>query len=219
MPHAPELELFHPQRTALIVIDLQNDYCDPEGHFARTGRAGDGAAAAIDRIAELLPVASSVGVPVVFTRNVYDQPFMSRAILDRRRLRGQSEEFCIDGTWGAEFHRVSPGPDDYVVTKHRYGSFTGTNLGTILRSRGVDSLVLCGVKTNVCVETTAREGYMLDHNVLVLSDSTATDSDDLQASTLENMRRYFGYVASTADISSYWQQTQIRAVETQTSIT
>ncbi len=210
MSHAPELELFRPDRTALIVVDVQNDYCDPAGHFAQTGRAGDGAAAAIDQIEMLLPVARAAGVPVVFTRNVYDEPFMSPAILARRQLKGQTDEFCIDGTWGGDFHRVSPGPDDYVVNKHRYGSFTGTNLGTILRSRSIESLVLCGVKTNVCVETTAREGYMLDLNVLVLSDATATDSDDLQASTLENMRRYFGYVATTAEIADLWRETAER---------
>jgi ureidoacrylate peracid hydrolase len=112
---------------------------------------------------------------------------------------------AVEGTWGAEFyHGIRPGPGEIVITKHRYGGFTGTDLEIILGSLGAKTLVLTGVATNVCVESTAREGFMLDYDIVVVSDCCATVGRELHEGTLENIRLNFGRVASADEVVAAW---------------
>jgi ureidoacrylate peracid hydrolase len=91
------------------------------------------------------------------------------------------------------------------VTKHRYSAFYNTDLDSILRSNGIRTIVLTGVATNVCVETTAREGFVRDYYVVLVSDGTATYSAQDHEATLRNIDRFFGEVATIADIVSVWK--------------
>ena len=91
-----------------------------------------------------------------------------------------------------------------VVIKHRYSAFINTDLNTVLKARGIQSILVCGVATNVCVETTARDGYMYDYYVTMIDDCSAAYDAKLHMSTLENIRRHFGLVASSHQIIESW---------------
>jgi ureidoacrylate peracid hydrolase len=91
-----------------------------------------------------------------------------------------------------------------VVTKHRYSAFVDTELQALLRSNRIENLLLAGVATNVCVESTARDAFMFDYRVTVLSDCTGTYSETLREATLENMRRAFGTVATSTEVTRIW---------------
>src|SRR5262249_59917777 len=99
---------------------------------------------------------------------------------------------------------IRPRPDEIVVTKHRYGAFEGTDLDLILRSLGIRSVIMTGVATNVCVETTARQAFMKDYYVVFAGDCCAGYSQVLHDSTLVNIDRFFGQVVTASQITACW---------------
>jgi ureidoacrylate peracid hydrolase len=193
-----------PSSTALVVIDFQNDFCAPGGFYDGIGHDLSMGQAAAARTAEFLPIARAAGARVVFVRCVYDAPYVSDTMREWYEHKGFPLEYCCDGTWGAEFFGVAPAAGDLVVTKHRYSAFVDTELEVILRSNGIRNLLCAGVATNVCVESTARDAFMRDYRVTVLSDCTGTYSQHLYDATLENIRRTFGNVATSSEISGIW---------------
>jgi ureidoacrylate peracid hydrolase len=118
---------------------------------------------------------------------------------------------CREGTWGAEFYEgILPLPTERVVIKHRYSAFINTDLNTVLKARNIQSVLVCGVATNVCVETTARDAYIYDYYVTVIDDCSAAYETKLHLGTLENMRRHFGLVASSNEIIDTWRDLQTK---------
>ncbi len=108
---------------------------------------------------------------------------------------------CLAESWGAEFYRVSPLRNEFVVTKHRFSGFFGTDLDLVLRSRGIETLLLCGVATNVCVETTVRDAFNLDYNVILVEDCCGPFALDEHAATLTNISKYFGIVSDSKTLT------------------
>ena len=108
---------------------------------------------------------------------------------------------------GAEFlESIKPEEDEITIKKFRYSGFYGTNLENVLRRLGRDTIAITGVATNVCCDSTARDGAMRDFKVLFLSDSNACFSDEEQAATLQNFDKHFGVVMDTATFLEKLQQ-------------
>jgi ureidoacrylate peracid hydrolase len=126
-------------------------------------------------------------------------------MLERHQLVGFDTKHCQSGTWGAEFYKVAPQDGDDVVVKHRYSAFIGTELDPLLRAQGVENLIFAGITTNVCVESTARDAYMHDYHVVVVSDLTATYAQAPHDATLDNIRRAFGRVVTSGTILDVWR--------------
>lgn len=195
-------ELVDPAKSAVIVVDMQNDFCHPEGSCAKAGSDVSAAVAMAPTLQRLLDGARAVGTKVVFIQCIHTNETDSEAWIGRGN--GRSLKTCREGTWGIEFYGVAPVGDEPVVIKHRYSAFINTRLDSVLRTLKVKNIILTGVGTNVCVESTARDGFMLDYNVVFTSDGTAASGMDLHESTLENMRRHFGTVASCDEILAAW---------------
>lgn len=195
---------FRPERSALLIVDVQNDFCASGGYFGRIGARLDMIHAAVDRLKALLPAARAAGVLPVFIRTIYDEPFVSAAM--RARPAEFPPDLCLSNAWGSELFELALEPSDLVVTKHRFSGFIGTDLSSILESRGITSLILTGVATNVCVESTARDGFMLDYHVMMLSDCSAADDLRMHEASLENIDRWFGVVGSSTELSAAWQR-------------
>lgn len=100
---------------------------------------------------------------------------------------------------------MAPLPEEIIVNKHRYSAFINTRLDSVLRSQRIETLIMTGVSTNVCVESTARDGFMLDYQIVMVQDACASYSRAAHEMTLENMKGYFGVVASAADIEESWK--------------
>lgn len=209
-------EKIAPSHTALIVVDVQNAFCSPEGALAKLGRDISDLTAAADRLPPFIAAARAAGVVVVFVRNIHasgNNHYLSDVYRERaERGRGDARDskgLCVAGEFGAEFYGdVQPGPDDPIVTKHRYSAFHDTDLETILRSRGVRTIVLTGVVANVCVETAAREGFNRDYYVVMASDGVGAFSTEDRQSALRNVDRFFGVSAPIADIATIWKNAQ-----------
>lgn len=190
-------------RSALVVIDVQRDFCDSPEPSGRPPRRDEMRAMAV-RLDRLIGQARTLGVPVIFVRTIHDDATNSDAWCARR---GSIEEpSCRPGTPGVEFFVVQP-QDDVVVTKRRYSAFVGTELEMVLRRLGRDSIVLTGVMTDVCVETTARHGMCLDFFATVVADCCEAASTERHEQALRSVSQSFGLVATAEEVLGIWERT------------
>lgn len=195
-------ELVDPAKAAVIVVDVQNDFCHPDGVIGKAGISTDSAMAMIPTLQDLLAAARSAGTRVIFIRTIHENATDSDAW--KMRSSGKVRDICRKDTWGSEFTEVAPVGDEPVVIKHRYSAFLNTRLDSILRTYKIETLIMTGVSTNVCVESTARQGYMMDYNIVFTSDCTAAYSPDEHNAALRNMANNFGRVVSAADVIATW---------------
>lgn len=212
MPPADLQEKVRPGHTALVVLDVLNDFCAEGGMMDGEGADLTAVQAAAGRIPRLLAAARAAGVLAVFVRNEYTSEansYLSDVWLEQAvRRRGASyteRDVCAAGSWNQDFYgAVRPLPAEPVVTKHRYDAFLNTDLDLILRANRVDTVVLCGVATNVCVETTARAAFVRDYYVVVAEDGTATYSQAEHDAALATLDRYFGEVVAIDVLAAAW---------------
>lgn len=191
--------------TAVLVIDVQNDFCAPGGYYDRTGAELAGIHEMIPRLQRFLTCARESSVPLIFVAAGYDAEYLSSVHRERHLRRfGRVLPCCPSGTWGAEFFGVAPVPGEPVIVKRRYSAFHGTDLDLLLRSRGIRTLVLAGVATNVCVETAARDAYMRDYYVVIVGDCTAARDEEVHRAALANVEANFGVVATADALASAW---------------
>jgi ureidoacrylate peracid hydrolase len=194
--------------TGLLVIDVQNGFCDPRSEF---GKRADLSAiqAAIPPIVRLIRVCHAAGLPVWFSKQEHYPNDLAR----RRRTipshmdRGHGAP-CMRGTWEVDLVpevAAEAGPDDSIYVKHRASCFFDSPLDTELRMRAVRRLIISGVTTNFCVDTTIREAYARDYDVIVPADAVAAAGafPELHAATLRNVELYFGLVTTVAEVEAW----------------
>lgn len=202
----PTLEAkVNPRHAALVVVDVQNDFCAPGGFWDRMGEDLSMVQKMVPCLLNLIDEARKAGVLVVFVQAIYDDQYISMPMRERRTRLQRDLPLCISGTWGSEFYQVQPREGDIVVQKHRWSAFAGTELDLILRSHGIQTLVMAGVATNVCVESTARDGFFLDYYVVYVEDAAATNDELLHRTALRNIEESFGKVVSSEDLTAVWQ--------------
>jgi ureidoacrylate peracid hydrolase len=194
-----------PATSALLVIDVQNDYVHPDGALSKAGLDTSACRAVVPAIQRLLSAARGSGVFVVHTRNWHRDATDSGPWRDRilRTSTPETRPGRAD-TWGAAFYEIAPRDGEEIVSKARYDAFLGTNLEMILRAREIRTVICGGVTTNVCVESTARSAHLHDFNLVVVSDCCGSPEPELHAATLENVRRHFGTVVESRDLIEAW---------------
>jgi ureidoacrylate peracid hydrolase len=193
-----------PRYAALIVVDVQNDFVSPEGSAAKRGDDVGAAMAVIPNLKHLIEEGRRVGLTIIYIKTTHSEWTDTPSWIYRTSQKSGLNT-CREGTWGAEFYEgISPLPSERIVIKHRYSAFINTDLNTVLKARGIQSVLVCGVATNVCVETTARDGYMYDYYVTLIDDCSAAYEAKLHLGTLENVRRHFGLVASSNQVIETW---------------
>jgi ureidoacrylate peracid hydrolase len=194
-----------PRYAALVVVDVQNDFVSPNGSAAKRGEDVTAAVAMVPNLLKLIDEARKVGLTIVYIRTTHSEWTDTPSWIYRSSQKSGLNT-CREGTWGAELYEgISPSTKERVVVKHRYSAFINTDLNTVLKARGIQSVLVCGVATNVCVETTARDAYMYDYYVTMIDDCSAAYEPKLHLGTLENMRRHFGLVASSDEIAETWR--------------
>jgi ureidoacrylate peracid hydrolase len=165
-----------PRRTALLVVDMQNDFCSTDGYYAGVGFAVEPVRAIIPRLQRLVSALRAAGATMVFTRLVHDPAVPD--VMERHAILPPgwraTERRLVPGTWGAEIvDELRPEPGDRVVDKSGYSAFADTGLATFLRRRGVRTVVLAGTVDYACVLHTAFDAFELDFGVLVARASTS----------------------------------------------
>lgn len=193
-----------PGHTALLVVDVQEDFCAPDGAFARLGRDLGGIAAMLPALQGLIGSARQAGVTVIFLRFAQTQATESEVYREQRDRGRAGFLYCQEGTPGVEFYVVTPAAGEAIVTKHRYSGFINTDLELILRSSSIRTLVMTGVATNGCVDATGRDGFMHDYYIVFTADSTATYWPEQHDATLRTVRDSYGVVATSAELAAIW---------------
>ena len=183
---------------ALLVVDMQNGFCHKQGSFAKMGMQNE-PTAIVPHINELRSAFRTANIPVFFLRTGYNADYSDRRSRDAgdrvEELRG-----LIRGSWDANIlDELTPEPDEKVVDKIRNSGFFRTSLESVLKERGVNHLILTGVGTDVCVESTARDAYQMDFAVTTVSDATGTCNEPDHLAALHALRM-FGGTASTAEV-------------------
>ena len=220
LPARPEPIGLPRQGTAVIVVDMQNAYASPGGYLDLAGFDIGGAAAAIARIAEVLDVARAAALPVIYLQNGWDPDYVeaggpgspnfhkSNALKTMRARPELQGQLLARGGWDdALVDGLRPAAGDIVLAKTRYSGFYNSQLDSVLRSRAIRHIVLVGIATNVCVESTLRDGFFLEYFGTVLADATHQAGPEfLQQASLYNIEKFFGWVSTTADFKAAFGQ-------------
>ncbi len=174
---------FDPARTAVVVIDMLNDFLEPEGAMPLLeGRT------LYDPIRRLLSIARENGATVIWVCDEHprgDREFEKRSV------------HCLKGSWGAEIvAELEPSMDEYRVPKRRYSGFFETDLDLRLRELSLDTLILAGVVTNICVRSTAHDAFFRGYGVVIPVECVAATSEREQQSTLYDLDTHYGTVTA-----------------------
>lgn len=218
----PQPLTIDPGATAVLVVDMQNDFGALGGMFDRAGIDISGIAAAAEAVRPLLTAARLAGVPVVYLKMEHD-PDLANAgpsdgphLLKHLPLRIGEELTAPDGsvsrilvrdTWNTRIlDALAPEPSDHVVSKHRYSGFFETELDELLQGLGARTLLVTGCTTSVCVESTVRDAMFRDYTCVVLEDCTAepigAGVTNNHAASLVVIETLFGFVSNSAAVRS-----------------
>lgn len=210
-PEPIEIDL---RQSAVVVVDMQNAFASKGGMLDIAGADLSGTPSVVHCIKDLLDAARCAGVPVVYLQMGY-KPDLSNSggagspnsrkelamhlMTCRPELRGK---LLTEGTWDFEIvDELKPRDGDLVVLKTRYSGFAGTTLDSLLRTRGVRYLLMTGIATNVCVESTLRDAYFLDYWPILIVDGTLQAGPaEMQAATLFNVETFFGWTSSSEEV-------------------
>jgi ureidoacrylate peracid hydrolase len=220
LPARPEPIPLDPARTAVIVIDMQNAYASKGGYLDLAGFDIGGAAGVIDKISDVLGVARSAGMTVIYFQNGWDDQYVeaggegspnwwkSNALKTMRAKPELQGKLLARGQWDYELvDALKPQPGDIQLHKTRYSGFFNSQLDSVLRSRNIRNLVFVGIATNVCVESTLRDGFFLEYFGTVLEDATHQAGPDfVQKAALYNIETFFGWVSTVADFKGAFGQ-------------
>jgi len=192
--------------TALLVIDMQNDFCAPGGYIQRVlGKDITHCGAIVPKVQTLIESARSTGVPVLWLRACYRPELIPASMQAKLAQQGITDICCDRDSWGYDWYGVQPLPSETVVEKHSYDGFVGTSLERELRARHVRTLVFAGVQTNICVEATLRHAHALGYHCVVPEDCVASHTPQAHEATLNNVRFLLGDVTRADDIIAYWR--------------
>lgn len=190
---------------ALLVVDLQNGFCSPAGSFARLGADTSMCRAAVAGCGELVGAARRAGTPVIWVRKVHAEDHGDAGLLAARMPGLRTVGGLVRGTWDAELvPEVGPLDGEPVVDKRRFSAFHDSVLDDVLQERGVGRLVVCGVTTDVCVDTTVRDASQRDYPTVVVSDATGALSADRHAAALSTLGSVFADVMTAREVTESW---------------
>ncbi len=179
------------EKSALLVIDMQDFFLDESSATFTCGGL-----AIIPKLKELISAFRESGRPVIYTRHVHNPQLNDIGIME-----WWWEGICLEGSPESEVHKsIAPLPEDKVIFKHRYSAFYNTDLETVLRCLKIEDLVICGIMTNLCCESTARDAYFRDYRVFFPADGTGSINEEMHLASLLNLAFGFAYVTECEDI-------------------
>jgi ureidoacrylate peracid hydrolase len=194
------------ENTALLVVDMQNSFTEPKGSMAAMGLPHEELRPAIAGCRTLIDAAHAAGVPVIYTRYVFQPGYADGGLVPNHIVPAIKDVNALAaGSWDGEIcAELAPAEGDIVIDKSRPSAFYGTRLEPILTGLGVRSLVICGVTTNICVETTARDAGQRDYATHVISDATAEFDKARHDYALNGIGFIFGWINTVDDAVRAW---------------
>ena len=194
--HSAHHRRVNKSRACLVVIDMQNEFLEERGaaffHYATE---------IVPNVKRVLLASRKARIPVVFTGHVHEDPATDGGLTADWWPEVKKGRSLRSGTRGvAIIDDLRPRKTERIVWKHRYSAFYNTDLEIVLRGLGVTDIIITGVMTNVCCETTARDAFARDFNVFFVADATAATEPELHVASLKNLAYAFAYVLTTQDL-------------------
>lgn len=187
---------------ALVVVDMQNVFCQPGGAL-EIAPSRDTA----DNINRLAAACRAADIPVIWIRSYHpkggaDWAMFFDYFISPERGKLAAEQLQQDNPGSAIYSEMVVAPTDYILSKNRYSCFIpgSSTLERLLRSLKRDTLIICGTRSNVCCESTSRDGMMLDFKILFVSDGTSAMSPEEHQATLDTLAQSFADVLTTDDV-------------------
>lgn len=222
----PQALHFDPASTALVVVDMQNAYVSSGGYMDQAGFDISLAAAAVAGTRRALDVARTAGIQVVYLQNGWDAQYVeaggpgspnwhkSNALRVMRQHAGLDGKLLSKGGWDyALVEDLAPQPADIVVAKTRYSGFFNSTLDSVLRARGIRTLLFAGIATNVCVESTLRDAYHHEYFCALLDDATTQAGPEYtRQAALYNIETFFGWVTDVDSLAQAVGQAPKRSI-------
>jgi ureidoacrylate peracid hydrolase len=178
-------------KAALLVVDMQDFFLDPSSPTFTCGGQ-----AILPNVARLIKSFRDAGRPVIYTCHVHAADGSDAGI-----MKWWWEGMCVEGTPESRVHgALAPCPGDKIIYKHRYSAFYNTDLETVLRGMRIEDLVITGIMTNMCCESTARDAYYRDYRVFFPADATGSVTEEMHVATLLNLAFGFAYVTRAEEI-------------------
>jgi ureidoacrylate peracid hydrolase len=200
-------------RAALIVVDMQNAYCSKGGYLDQVGFDVSGSPPVIAETRLIVDACKAAGILVVYLQNGFESDHRdvggpgapvwhkSNALRFMRDHPDWSGKLITKGTWDyAIVDELTPAAGDLVIAKSRYSGFAGTNLDQVLSARRIETVLVCGIATNVCVESTIRDAYHREYFPVMISDATMAAGPGQQEATEFNVLRFFGWLTTSEDL-------------------
>ena len=200
-------------RTALVVVDAQNAYLSKGGYIDLCGFDVSAGKSVIEKINRVVEAARSAAIPVVWFQNGFSAEFRERdvdtsplwhksnALKFMRENPAYDSRLIVEGSWDfAIVDELEPKAEEKVMIKQRYSCFAGTGFEQYLRARDIRHLIVIGVNTNVCVESTIRDAYHREFFALMVPDATMPSGDrSIFDATVFNVEKFFGWTATADD--------------------
>jgi nicotinamidase-related amidase len=182
--------------TALLVIDMQNEFVEKGAHYTAYPTSID----IIPNIDRILSLAREHKMPVIWTQS--DHSFPYGGLMLKKYPPIAQEKVLWRNTRSFEIftNMTQPLANEYRVVKHKYDAFFGTDLDLILRNLKIESLVITGIATDVCCESTARSAFFREYQVAFISDATSTFDPEAHKATLKVINLFFGRVMTTDEV-------------------
>lgn len=198
-------EILDPAHTALVVVDMQNDFCAENGyiHNAQGADMSPNKPLAA-RIGKMVEAARETGVMVVWIKAIYDHELLPAPMLSKMLAKGKGAVCCASDSWGADFYEIGPIEGEQVVEKRCYSAFHNTQMDDVLRRRGIKSLVMTGVATNVCVESTLREAFFHGYYIVMPPDCVGSANAYLHEASIKSVEQIFGYIPESDEVMGIW---------------
>lgn len=194
-------------RVALLAIDLQNAFCHPDASFGQAGVDVSACTAAVPGCLTLVDAAHAAGVPVIYTQAIHEPGLAEWNILAELPPLAplRERDACLDGSWDAALvDEVVVAPGDLVLTKSRYSPFYENDLAEHLAALGVIDLVVCGVTTSCCVESTVRDASQRSLRPHVPADAVGDMTAAAHTASLAAIGAMFGWTTTCADVARAW---------------
>lgn len=191
----------NPERTALVIVDMQRDYCCEGGVFEKMGFGLEAPKSLASRLNGFLNKVRPVLKFIVHIKMELNPHLRSPVLAEHYERVGLQREHNPSFS---QFYVVEPREGEIIIPKYRYSAFVSTYLDQYLRSNEIKTLILVGLATNVCLESTARDGFMRDYYIIVPEDMTEGTSDEAKKWSLFNIGTFFGEVVNSKDLLLAW---------------
>ncbi|MFN0304818.1 MAG: cysteine hydrolase family protein [Burkholderiales bacterium] len=206
--HRPLADHIHPSRTALVVIDVQNDFCHRDGYYGRIGADLSMMPAMAEHVASLVAAGRVADMLILWVRASYDLVVQGAPLAEILSRGGEDPVRLCEGSWGAQwFAPAQPidRPGEVVLTKHRFSAFWDSPIDLYLRSNGIESVVMTGVVTSGCVESSARDAFFRNFHVVIANNACASYARELHDASLRKLAMTMSRVVDAESIVAAWE--------------